>query len=167
MKTVPLDKDKHDRNTFDCGIEALNNYLRLMANQQASKDNTRTFVLEDPNQPQRIRGYYTLTMTPVDFNALPAKLQKKHHHAQSGGLIARLAVDKREAKQGCGAFLLIDAMQKLLTASAIVAFPLIVVDAKDGAIAFYEKFGFTAFNDTPNKLFITMADVRNSLEVPP
>ncbi|MDD5393438.1 MAG: GNAT family N-acetyltransferase [Thiothrix sp.] len=164
MRTVRLDKDKHDRNHFDCGVEALNNYLRLMANQQSSKDNTRTFVLEDSNQTERIIGYYTLTMTPVDLTALPAKLQKKHHNAQSGGLIARLAVDKCHAKQGYGEFLLIDALQNLLIASEIVAFPLIVVDAKDGAIQFYEKFGFTTFNDTPNKLFITVADVRSNLE---
>ena len=31
MQTVLLDKDKHDRNRFNCGIEALNNYLKVMA----------------------------------------------------------------------------------------------------------------------------------------
>lgn len=163
MKIVRLDKDKHDRNHFDCGVEPLNNYLRLMANQQSGKDNTRTFVLEATDQPERIIGYYTLTMTPIDFNALPAKLQKKHRNAQAGGLIARLAVDKHYSRQGYGEFLLIDALQNLLTASEIVAFPLVVVDAKDGATAFYARFGFTAFHDTPNKLFITLADVRASL----
>lgn len=82
MKTVRLDKGKHDRNGFDCGIDALNHYLRLMANQQASKDNTRTFVLEDVTQPERLIGYYTLTMIPLELAKLPAKLQKKHHNAQ-------------------------------------------------------------------------------------
>ncbi len=33
MNSELLDKNKHDRNRFDCGIEALNNYLSLMANQ--------------------------------------------------------------------------------------------------------------------------------------
>lgn len=163
MKTVRLDKDKHDRNHFDCGIEVLNNYLRLMASQQSGKDNTRTFVLETTEQPERIIGYYTLTMIPLDLGALPPKLQKKHHNAQAGGLIARLAVDKRYARQGYGEFLLVDALQNLLLASEIVGFPLVVVDAKDGAVQFYARFGFTAFNDTPNKLFITVADVRSIL----
>ena len=36
MQSVPLDKKRHDRNYFDCGTEILNNYLRLMANQQSS-----------------------------------------------------------------------------------------------------------------------------------
>ena len=46
MNSVHLDKSKHDRKRFDCGVDALNNYLRLMANQQSVRDNTRTYVLE-------------------------------------------------------------------------------------------------------------------------
>ena len=163
MISIPLDKKKHDRNGFDCGVEALNNYLRVMANQQSSKDNTRTFVLEDDARPELIIGYYTLTMTTIALDALPTKLQQKHQNADAGGLIARLAVDKRYVKRGFGEWLLIDALKKLLAASELVAFPLIIVDAKDGATAFYEKLGFTAFLDQPNKLFITLANVRASL----
>ena len=165
MITVPLDKKKHKRNLFDCGVDALNNHLCVMASQQSDKDNTRTFVLEDMQNPESIIGYYTLTMTTLDLSLLPQKLQKKHKNAQSGGLIARLAVDKHYAKQGFGEWLLIDALRKLLTASEAVAFPLVIVDAKTGAIQFYEKFGFVAFNNTPNKLFMTIADVKASLKV--
>ncbi len=53
-------------------------------------------------------------------------------------------------------------LKKLLNASDAVAFPLIIVDAKEGAKHFYEKYGFTAFDDSENKLFITIADVRAS-----
>ncbi len=57
MQTVLLDKSKHDRNRFNCGIDALNNYLKVMASQQNKKDNTRTFVLEDKANPQHIVGF--------------------------------------------------------------------------------------------------------------
>lgn len=164
MITVKLDKKKHDRNQFDCGVDTLNNYLRMMASQQSNKDNTRTYVLEDEKSPQKIIGYYTLTMTPVDFSALPDKLQKKHQNSQTSGLIARLAVDKRYVRSGYGEWLLIDALKKMLSASKTIAFPIITVDAKDGSVSFYQKLGFTAFLDMPNKLFITMADVRKVLE---
>ena len=46
MQSVALDKTKHDRNRFDCGVAPLNHYLQLMAGQQAKKDNSRTFVLQ-------------------------------------------------------------------------------------------------------------------------
>lgn len=166
MNTIPLDKNKHDRKRFDCAVEPLNNYLKLMAQQHATKDNTRTFILEDPLHPEFIMGYYTLTMTALNLNALPLKLQKKHLNAQAAGLIARLAVDKRYAKQGYGEWLLIDALHKLLAASDTVAFPIIMVDAKQGIAKFYEKMGFSAFLDEPNKLFMTLTDVRHSLGNP-
>jgi len=163
MNTVLLDKAKHDRNRFNCGIEALNNYLKVIASQQAKKDNTRTFVLEDDSDNSHVIGFYTLTMTPIDLQALPDKLQKKHQSSTSGGLIARLAVDDRYKEKGFGEWLLIDALTKLLAASDSVAFPVVIVDAKDGAKHFYERYGFQAFQDAENKLFISIADVRASL----
>jgi len=162
MQTVLLDKAKHDRHRFNYGIDSLNNYLKVMASQQAKKDNTRTFVLEDKDDPQHIVGFYTLTMIPMDLNALPTSLQKKHQSFTSSGLIARLAVDERFKGQRFGEWLLIDALKKLLQASDTVGFPLVVVDAKDGAKHFYEKYGFTAFQDAENKLFITIADIRRA-----
>ena len=102
-------------------------------------------------------------MTPINLDTLPIKLQKRHHNTHSGGLIARLAVDKRYKKQDYGEWLLIDALRKLLFAGETIAFPLVIVDTKKGSIEFYEKFGFIPFQDTPNKLFLTMADIRISL----
>ena len=102
-------------------------------------------------------------MTPIDLNALPDKLQKKHQSSTSGGLIARLAVDNRYKKKCFGERLLIDALRKLLAASDSVAFPVVIVDAKDGAIQFYKRFGFQVFQYSENKLFITITDVRASL----
>ena len=163
MKTVLLDKVKHDRNNFNCEITALNHYFKAMASQQAKKDNTRTFVLEDTINNSQVIGFYTLTMTPIELQCLPTKLQKKHQSSTSGGLIARLGVDKRYKGQGFGEWLLIDALAKLLSASDSVAFPVIIVEAKDGSKHFYEKYGFTAFKDYESKLFITIADVRASL----
>jgi len=121
------------------------------------------FVLEDDSNPTHIIGFYTLTMAPIDLSALPPSLQKKHLHIHAGGLIARLAVDKRYARQGYGEWLLVDALRKLLSASEQVAFPVIIVDAKEGAMQFYERFGFTPFINQTNKLFITVADVRFNL----
>lgn len=163
MKTALLDKAKHDRNNFNCEIPALNHYFKAMASQQAKKDNTRTFVLEDTVNNSQVIGFYTLTMTPIDLQSLPAKLQKKHQSSTSGALIARLGVDERYKGQGFGEWLLIDALTKLLSASESVAFPVIIVEAKDGSKHFYEKYGFTAFKDNKSKLFITIADVRESL----
>lgn len=81
----------------------------------------------------------------------------------SGGLIARLAVDDRYKGKGFDEWLLIDVLRKLLAASDSVAFPVVIVDAKDGAKNCYERYGFQAFADAENQLCITIADVRASL----
>jgi GNAT superfamily N-acetyltransferase len=165
MNSVRLDKSRHDRKRFDCGVDALNNYLRLMTNQQSLRDNTRTYVLEEEESVHGyILGYYTLTMIPIDLGSLPSRLQKKHHNARTGGLIARLAVDKHYTGKEYGEWLLIDALKKLLSASETVGFPAVVVDAKDGSAQFYEKFGFRAFKNTSGKLFITMSDIQQSIK---
>lgn len=163
MNTVLLDKEKHDRYRFNCGIESLNNYLKVMASQQAKKDNARTFVLVDDKDNTHIIGFYALTMTRLDLKALPERLLKKHQSSSSGGLIARLAVDDHYKRKGFGEWLLIDALRKLLTASDSVAFPVVIVDAKDGAKHFYKHYGFREFQDTESKLFISIADIRASL----
>ena len=138
----------------------------LLLSQQAKKDNTRTFVIGDESDDSHIIGFYTLTMTPIDLKSLPEKLQKKHQSSTSGGLIARLAVDEHYKGKSFGEWLLIDALRKLLAASDSVAFPVIIVDAKDGAKYFYERYGFKSFQDTENKLFLTITDLRASLGNP-
>lgn len=162
MHTVHLDKIRHERKRFDCGVEALNNYLKLMASQQSKKDNSRTYVLEDVEKSGEIIGFYTLTMATIKLELLPKNLQKKHPNSYSVGLLARLAVDKRYAQRSFGSWLLIDALKKLLIASDTVGYPMVIVDAKEGASAFYDLFGFTSFTDEKNKLFISMSDIRIS-----
>jgi len=164
VKTVRLNKNSHNRKQFDCGNKPLNNFLCQMANQQSNKDNTRTFVLENTKKPSIIIGFYTLTITRLQLNVLPENLQNKHKSCSSAGLIARLAVDKKYKNKGFGQWLLIDALKQLLQASQSVAFPLVVVDAKDSATKFYQKFGFRAFSSYPHKLFVTIAEIRKSLD---
>ena len=164
MNIVLLDRNLHDRNQFDCNVKALNNYLKLMANQQSAKDNSRTYVLEDEKDRKNILGFYTLTMSRVDKSLLPDNLQKKHQLIESSGLIARLAVDKNHVGKGYGEMLLVDALDKLDQASKIVGFPFVMVDAKDGVGEFYLKYGFIPFKNQKNKLFLSLATYRKAIE---
>ena len=160
METVQLDKKRHNRKDFDCEVDALNEYLHSMASQHSVKDNTRTYVLENSENPSNIVGYYTLTMTTIELSKLPPKLQKKHFNNHSSALIARLAVDKKYKHKKIGSQLLIDALKRVLNASDIVAFPMVIVDAKDGVAEFYEKFGFSSFLNEDKKLYLPIATIR-------
>jgi len=164
MTSVPLDKNSHKRENFDCKIPALNNYLKLTANQQSNKDNSRTYVLEDKDNKNTIVGFYTLSMISVELSTLPKSLHNKHKSNNTAGLIARLAVDKKYSSKGIGSWLLIDALKKLLIASDTVGFAMVIVDAKDEVKDFYKQFGFKSFEYEENKMFITIATVRASFK---
>ena len=101
-----------------------------------------------------------LTMTTIELSKLPPKLQKKHFNNHSSALIARLAVDKKYKHRKIGSWLLIDALKRVLNASDIVAFPMVIVDAKDGVVEFYEKFGFSPFLHEEKKLYLPIATIR-------
>lgn len=164
MTSVLLDKQKNDRDRFDCGVTTLSSFLKLTVNQQSVKDNSRTYVIEDKDDSVLIVGFYTLTMVSIRLNTLPAKLQKKHKNNNAAGLIARLAVDKRYAERGLGSWLLADALKKLLNASDTVGFAMVVVGVKDGMESFYERFGFRSFKNEKQKMFMSVADIRMSFE---
>jgi ribosomal protein S18 acetylase RimI-like enzyme len=62
-----------------------------------------------------------------------------------------------------GELLLVDALQKSLDATKLVAAHAVVVDAKEEqVVGFYEKYGFTRLSG--NRLFIPMKSVRQLLQ---
>lgn len=71
-----------------------------------------------------------------------------------------------EAKQGrgLGAFLLMNALHRVLLASQTLAVHAMIVDARDdAAAAFYRKYGFIPFADDARQLLLPMATLRQLL----
>ena len=58
---VTLDK-AHDLKSFDCGIPALNTWLRTIARQHQKKLLSGTFVLVDDESPESVIGSYALAI---------------------------------------------------------------------------------------------------------
>jgi predicted N-acetyltransferase YhbS len=79
-------------------------------------------------------------------------------------LLARLAVDGSEQRQGLGAGLLKDALLRATAAADIIGCRAVMVHAKDDkAQAFYQRFGFEVSPTDPFRLFVLMKDVKASL----
>jgi len=76
-------------------------------------------------------------------------------------LIGRLAVDLRLKGQGCGEFLLMDALHRSLGHSAEIAAMAVVVEAKDEtAAAFYRHFDFQPLLASARRLYLPMKTVQ-------
>lgn len=160
-----LDAAKHDRQSFDCGVAALNDYLREQASQDVKRRAAGCWVLVHVDSPQKVCGYYTLSPESVDIRDLeavsPAILKKLPRYPRLGAiLLGRLAVDRSQHGKGFGQTLLHDAMLRAVHAE--IPSVLMVTDPKDeSAAAFYRKYGFERLSNT--RLFTTMQRIADTL----
>lgn len=153
---------EHDREGFDCGVEALNRYLRTQARQEMTRDVAVIYVLAPADRPTTIAGYYSLSSTAVRLVGLPEATRKRlpRYPLEPATLLGRLAVDRAYRGRGLGERLLIDALQRSLTTSRAVASVAVIVDAKDerGAL-FYTRYGFAPLPEQPLRLFLPMKTI--------
>ena len=147
-------EENHRRAEFDCGEETLNGYLRRYARQNHERNVARTFVAVDKHN--RVLGYYSLASASIEFDSLPAAYAKRVPKFPVPAVrIARLAVDRSVKGEGLGGKLLADALQRILTASSVVAVKVALVDAKnEAAVEFYRHYGFMGLADAPMTLFL-------------
>ncbi len=156
----PLEKT-HDRNSFDCGNEDLNRYLREQARQDAKKRVAASFVFTQPGSPA-VLGFYTLSASIIPVDELPPDLMKRlpRYGQLPVTLLGRLAVDRSLGGQGVGEFLLVDALRRSLEAAQQIAAMAVIVDAKnEQAESFYRHFDFQPFQQTPLRLFLPMGQI--------
>jgi len=153
----------HDREGFDCGVEALNLYLRQVARQHIAKDIARTYVLIDEGKrvPKPVLGFFTLSICQVLASDIPPKWAKKLPESIPAIRLGRLAVAKTRQGFGLGRAMLVEALYRTARASEIAAGIGLFVDAKDrDAAGFYTRFGFEEIPGRPLKLFLPMETVR-------
>jgi GNAT superfamily N-acetyltransferase len=157
MRIPPL-TGSHNRQGFDCGTPALNDWLRQVARQHQDKGLSSTFVAVLEDDPERICGYYALTLTEVDRRYLPAAHRKKLPKRIPGIRLGRLAVDQRFQGKRLGELLLMDVISRAQRIHREAGVAGLFVDALDEhAAGFYRHFGFMAAPDNQPMLFLPVA----------
>lgn len=157
----PLDKKRHERASFDCGVSALNTYLQRQAAQDMEKHAAVVYVAVI--EPPAIAGYYTLSQFSIDLVSLPEDLAKRlpRYPVVPVTLLGRLAVASALRGQRLGETLLFDALRRSLVQSAHIASTGVVVDAKDeSAVAFYRRYGFSPILSAENRLILHMTTIQ-------
>ena len=158
LDDLPLDPAIHDRQGFECGVPALDEYLRRFADQHRRRGISSVYVLTEPAQPERILGYYTLSAAEVDGQRLTeAERKKLPRYPVPCFRMGRLACRTDQRGRGLGKLLLGCAVDRCLKARQQVAAYALVVDAKDEAAkAFYVHFGFKSLQDAPLTLYLPL-----------
>ena len=73
----PLNPAKHRRDEFDCGVAALNDFIRTKARKEMDAGTSACFVMVPESDRGCIAGYYTLSAATVLSAHLPAAMTKK------------------------------------------------------------------------------------------
>jgi GNAT superfamily N-acetyltransferase len=158
LEDLPLDPAIHDRERFECGVPALDDYIRRFADQHRRRGISSVFVLADSARPEHILGYYTLSAAEMDGERLaPADRKQLPRYPVPCFRMGRLACRSDQQGRGLGKLLVGCAVDRCLKARQQVAAFALIVDAKDdAAAAFYVHFGFNRFMDAGLALYLPL-----------
>ena len=150
----------HELDEFNCGKAPLNRFLKHYALTNQKAESARTYVV--CRGKLRVVGYYSLTVGAVEHIDAPRRVSKGlARHPIPVMLLARLAIDTSEHRQGLGKALLKDALLRTAQAADITGIRALLIHAKDEAArSWYERFDFEASPTDACHLFLLMKDLR-------
>jgi GNAT superfamily N-acetyltransferase len=133
-----------DRASFRSGDEALDRFFHRYAGQNQFRHHLGvTYVAVEGG---RVLGFATVAPRHIEVEDLPERDRKKLPGYPIPVLgLARLAVADSARGVGVGAQLLRYVLELALDMAGRIGCAGVVVDAKPGAIEFYGRYGFTAF----------------------
>ena len=163
LRPVRRVEAKDDLDGFDCGVPALDEWLKRFALSDQRAGASVTYVLERGTQ---IMGFYTLAPHTVESGEAPGRLGAglPRRRPIPVILLARLGLDRSVQGTGLGGDLLRDALARCAAAADEIGGRAVLVHAKDdGAAVFYQRHGFVPLEQNPNHLYVLMKDLRASI----
>lgn len=155
----------HNVSEFSCGKPALDHWLKTRALSNQEKGFTAVLVVHEEG---RVVGYYGMAPSAVVPNALPRSIRTgQPPDPVPCLLLGQLAIDSNWSGRGIGTGLLKHALERCVTAAALIGGRALMVHAVDtGAAAFWQRRGFVPSRDDPLVLFRSTADIAASLAEP-
>ena len=157
-------RKSHNREAFDCGDDALNEFLQRYARKSHELGGAKTFLAVGDDSS--ILGFYSLSPASVEYARTPEIARRGlARHDVPGFRLARLAVDRRVQGRGLGGQLLLAAGRRCLSAAAEVGGVVMVIDAKNPRVAeWYARFGAVPLLDAPLSLILPLSTIQAVLK---
>jgi GNAT superfamily N-acetyltransferase len=149
---------EHQLDSFDCGNESLNRFLKRQAWDSQQAHSAQTYVLA---KELAVGGYYSLAAGSVTHEQATDRAKKGlARHPIPVILLARLAVDVSLQGKKIGPALLKDALLRAASAADTIGARAVLVHAKnDSAKGFYEHFNFEPSPSDPYHLTLMTKDL--------
>jgi GNAT superfamily N-acetyltransferase len=150
---------------FDCGKEALDDWLKLRALENEGTG-SRTYVVtaRDGTGAGQVVAYYTLASGAVMRSQAPGKLRRNMPDPVPVMVLGRLAVDKNHQGKRLAVAMMREALRRVAQVSQEVGVRALVVHAiDDAAIPFYLKWDFKPFPAGSQTLFLPIETIRATI----
>lgn len=164
----PLDPGRHDRSSFSCGVEQVDNFFRKTANKLVKADNLRVFVMV--NEAKELVGFYAINAHAVDYSQLPAQYARNRpgHGSIPAVYISMIGVATRFAGHGYGGDLLVDCLNRVEGVADNLGVAVVMLDVLDCGdpdwVAkrkrLYASYGFMPLPSNDMRLFLPIATVK-------
>jgi ribosomal protein S18 acetylase RimI-like enzyme len=167
LRIEPLDRKKHDRAAFSCGVERVDNFLKKTATRQQDHGHTRVSVA-CLDASDTVIGYYALNAHAIDASTLLEADRKKlpSYPTISAIYLSIVGVQKEHQGSGLGSYLMADAFKRAAEAAEIVGAYFFVLDAlNERAAKLYRKLGFIDLPGHEPRMIITMSQVRSATKL--
>ncbi|GLK53405.1 MAG: GNAT family N-acetyltransferase [Maricaulis sp.] len=174
LRIEKFDPARHDRAGFSCGVDRLDNYLKLTAKRQQVDDMTRVYVMTADGD-NRILGYHAINLGMMDVTELPKKPRGTPAHGELPILfLGQVAVSQSAQGRGIGSILMHHVFEKASRIGEEAGCFALVLDVmNDGGeaafarrCAWYRDFGFQDFASQAGRMFMTMKQVRAIIQDP-
>lgn len=110
----PIDSS-FQKDTFDCGVLELNEYLKQYARQNHKNGIAKTFVAIPKQENRTVAGYYSVSMSHIERESLPESQSKRlPRYPVPAMLVGKLAVDRSMQGKGLGEELLVAALKRVV-----------------------------------------------------
>ncbi|MDB5566575.1 MAG: hypothetical protein JWP84_3141 [Tardiphaga sp.] len=167
IRIEPLDRKRHDRASFRCGVDRIDNFLQRTATRQQDEDHTRVYVacLDSGND---VIGFYALNAHAIDTSSLPEALRKglPSYPRISAIYLSLIGFHTDHQGKGGGTFLMTDAFKRSVAAADIVGAHFLALDAlNDRAAILYRALGFVDLPGHAPRMLIGMNVVRRAVQL--
>ena len=157
---------KHNREAFDCGEPALNEFLQRYARRSHDLGGAKTFLAIADSDNESILGFYSVSPASVEYAQTPEIVRRGLGRYEVPVFrLARLAVDRKLQGLGLGGQLLVAAGRRCLLAAAEVGGVALLIDAKSKKVAdWYTGYGAVPLADAPLSLLLPLTTIEAALK---
>jgi GNAT superfamily N-acetyltransferase len=161
----PLDRNKHDRAAFSCGVDRVDNFLKKTASRHQDEEYTRVYVacLDDGNE---VIGYYAVNSHAIDVGTLHEKERKKLPYPTVPAIyVSVVGVHSQHQGKGLGTRVMGHAFQRCLDVADKIGAYVVVLDAlNERAAKFYRELGFIDLPNHELRMIMRIQAIRRARE---